>query len=69
MRRGNNRLPEFPPKDAERPVPINIRLPRELWERLDAVAKREGRSRNEVVTFFLRWACDDYEAAQARKKK
>lgn len=70
MNRWRRKLPEFPPDDpAKAPIPSNIRLPRKLWDRLDAIAKKERRSRNEVISFFLEWACDDYDLAQQRKKK
>lgn len=62
--------PEFPPEDPkEKIVPISIRLKRRTWDRIERIADEEGRSRNEVVVFFLEWACDDYEAAKARKSK
>lgn len=69
-RRGATHLPEFPKEDPEKKVtPSNIRLEKRLWERLDKIAKAEDRSRNEVVAFFLEWACDDYDLAQQRKKR
>lgn len=69
MKKGATRLPEFPKEDAEKKViPSNIRLEKRLWARLDLIARAEKRSRNEVVAFFLEWACDDYEQAQQRKR-
>lgn len=63
-------MPEFPKEDPEKKVtPSNIRLEKRLWDRLDRIARQEGRSRNEVCSFFLEWACDDYDQAQQRKKK
>lgn len=62
-------VPEFPPKDPlDDIVPSNIRLTRRLWERLDRIAGAEDKSRNEVITFFLEWACADYERVKAEKK-
>jgi hypothetical protein len=70
MKRGANRLPEFPKEDPKkRIIPSNIRLEKALWERLDHVAKVEGVSRNEVIVYFLTWACNDWELIQQRKKK
>lgn len=59
--------PLFPDEDpSEKIVASNLRLKQRLWDRLDAIAKAEGRSRNEVATYFLEWACTDYEQAKAK---
>lgn len=65
---GARRLPQFPPKNPlDEIVPSNIRLKQRLWDRLDRIAEAEGKSRNEVIVFFLEWACEDYEEGKAAK--
>ncbi len=62
--------PEFPKPDPNEEIRANqVRLKHRLWERLKRIAAEEGRSMNEVVSFFLEWAADDYDQAKARKKK
>jgi hypothetical protein len=70
MKRGKRKVPEFPednPEDDLKSQPV--RLKKRLWDRLTAIAEAEGKSRNRVVEFFLEWAADDWEQAQARKHK
>lgn len=62
--------PEFPKPDPLEVIrPNQVRLKQGLWDRLRRIAATEEKSLNEVVSFFLTWACDDYDAAHARKKK
>lgn len=65
---GVRRLPQFPPKDPlEEVVSSSVRLKQKLWDALDRVASAEGKSRNEVIVFFLEWACQDYEEGKSAK--
>lgn len=65
---GARKLPAFPPEDPlDEIVPSNVRLRRRDWNRLDLIARAEGKSRNEVIAFFLEWACQDYERVKAAK--
>lgn len=66
---GARTVPLFPEKDPQDEiVPSNVRLTRRLWDRLERISELEDKSRNEVVAFFLEWACDDYERAKASKQ-
>lgn len=63
-------MPQFPkPDPLEQVVPSNVRLKRRLWARLDEIAKSEDKSRNEVMEFFLTWACEDYDAGKKNSRK
>ncbi len=68
MANGARVAPLFPAEDPQKKLgSSNVRLERQLWDRLDSVAKKEKRSRNDVIAFFLEWACDDYEKRSGRK--
>lgn len=54
----------LPPK--VRAVGTSVRLPEDLLARLDEIAGKTGRSRNEVVTELLRWAVAAYDAEAKR---
>lgn len=62
-------MPVFPePDPLDEVVPSNIRLTRRLWDRLERISQLEDKSRNEVISFFLEWACEDYERSRPEKK-
>lgn len=65
-------VPEFPKiEPGDQVKAVSVRLKSSLWERLKKIGQEQTpkRSMNEVVSFFLEWAADDYELAKARKKK
>lgn len=65
-------MPEFPKPPPAKPVRANnIRLSVELWERLKKIGalQEPPRSLNEVVAFFLEWACDDWDRIQKDKDR
>jgi hypothetical protein len=71
-KRPGARLPEFPKVDPSEEIHANnVRLKRGLWDRLRKIGEEQTpkRSMNQVIEFFLEFACDDYEQAKARKKK
>lgn len=46
----------------EKTIRFSVEMPESLVEKLQAVADKEGRSRNNVIMHFLQWAHDEYEA-------
>jgi hypothetical protein len=73
MKRRPDRVPpEFPKPDPDDEVRSNqVRLKEKLWRRLKKIAAEQEpkKSMNDVITFFLEWAADDYEQAKARRTK
>lgn len=49
-------------------TPSNIRLKRRQWAELQSVAESEGKSRNEVIAYFLDWAHGHYQHAKKAKR-
>lgn len=45
----------------------SVRLPHEMWERLQKIAARQKTSRNAALTTLLGWALDAYEERGGRK--
>jgi hypothetical protein len=69
-RRAKPVAPEFPKPDPDDEVkPGQVRLQKREWDRLKRIAASEKKSMNDVVAFFLKWAGDDYDLANARKSK
>lgn len=61
-------MPIVPPGEGAG-VPLSIRYPKGLLERLDACAKATGNNRNETIMHLLRWALTEFEASQEQKKR
>jgi metal-responsive CopG/Arc/MetJ family transcriptional regulator len=60
----------LPPKDIEgEPVTTSLRLPKGIVHKLDVIAQETNYSRTEVITHFMRWAIQEYEAEKTRSKK
>ena len=60
---------QFPSEEESAPVPKTIRLPPDVWRRLEAIAKAEKKSRNFVVYWFLRWSVEDYETEKKNGRR
>lgn len=56
----------LPPPPERELKQLNIRTPKSLIARLDAIAEQTGHSQQDVVLYFLKWAIKQYEA---RKRK
>lgn len=52
----------IPPKSKM--VGTSLRLPKDLLETVDRIAKATGHNRSEVVVYFLRFAVNAYENQQ-----
>jgi len=54
--------PPIPRKPEAATVPVSVRLPAELVERLDAYAKKQFATRTDALGHLLGWALDQAEA-------
>lgn len=52
------------PKSYPDKAVSQIRIDRQLFEKLRAIAERENRSMNAQIEFFLRLAVDKYQSSQ-----
>lgn len=50
-------------------VPLSIRYPKGLVDRLDVCAKETGNTRNDTIMHLLRWALTEWEQQTAEKPK
>lgn len=57
------------PKSYPDKAVSQIRIDKQLFEKLRAIAERENRSMNAQIEFFLRLAVDKYQSSQHQESR
>lgn len=50
-------------------IPLSIRYPKKLLERVDSCAKGTGNNRTETIMHLLRWALTKYEGEREQESR
>jgi predicted DNA-binding protein len=50
-------------------MPLSLRFPRRILDRLDAVAKVTGHPRTDVILHLVRWGLDEYERQRNEERE
>lgn len=62
------RLSEILPPAEGKTKQVSLRIPEKLLERIERISKSTGHERAEVCIHFLRWATQEWELEQEKKK-
>ena len=55
-------------KKSERMKALSIRLPEKLGMKVEMLAKKEHRSLNQTVVYYLEWALEELQARQGHDR-
>lgn len=50
-------------------VPLSMRYPKKLLERVDACADETGHNRTDTIMHLLRWALEEFETQRAAERQ